>query len=81
MRRPRRSPPPRPLTRVGTPAVVTPRAGQVGYYAPWGNIVLYHKDSPHSPGLVILGRLDQPYADLATPGAVKVTIRRRAAGK
>ncbi|MDJ0276227.1 cyclophilin-like fold protein [Sphingomonas sp. 2R-10] len=67
---------PRPLTRDGAPAAVTPRAGEIGFYAPWGNIVLYYKDGPHSPGLVILGRIDDPYADLAKPGAVKVTIRR-----
>ncbi len=67
---------PRPLTRDGAPAAVTPRAGEIGFYAPWGNIVLYHKDGPYSPGLVLLGRIDEPYADLAAPGAVKVTIRR-----
>ena len=71
---------PHPLTRDGAPAAVTPRAGEVGYYAPWGNIVLYHKDGPHSPGLVILGRIDEPYEDLAKPGAMKVTIRHRNAG-
>lgn len=70
---------PRPLTRDGAPAAVTPRAGEIGYYAPWGNIALYHKDGPRSPGLVILGRIDGPYADLASPGAVKVTIRQRVA--
>lgn len=68
---------PRPLTRKGAPAAVTPRAGDIGYYAPWGNIAFYHRDGPHSPGLVILGRIDSPYSDLAKPGAVKVTIRRR----
>jgi hypothetical protein len=68
---------PRPLTRVGAPAAVTPRAGEIGYYAPWGNIALYHKDGSHSPGLVILGRIDGPYTDLARSGAVKVTIRQR----
>lgn len=67
------------LTRNGAPAAVTPRAGEIGYYAPWGNIALYHKDGPRSPGLVLLGRIDEPYADLAKPGAVKVTIRRRTA--
>jgi len=66
---------PHPLTRDGAPAAVTPHAGEVGYYAPWSNIVLYHKDGPHSPGLVILGRINEPYADLARPGAMKVTIR------
>jgi len=70
---------PRPLTLDGAPAAVTPRAGEIGYYAPWGNIALYHKDGPRSPGLVILGRIDGPYADLASPGAVKVTIRQRVA--
>lgn len=67
---------PRPLTQDGAPAAVTPRAGEIGYYAPWGNIALYHKDGPHSPGLVVLGRIDEPYADLAKRGPLKVIIRR-----
>ena len=67
---------PRPLTRDGAPATVTPRAGEIGYYAPWGNIALYHKDGPRSPGLVLLGRIDELSADLASPGDVQVTIRR-----
>ncbi|MES3151732.1 cyclophilin-like fold protein [Sphingomonas faeni] len=67
---------PRPLTRDGAPAAVTPRAGEIGYYAPWGNIALYHKDGPRSPGLVLLGRIDELSADLASPGDVQVTIRR-----
>ncbi len=66
---------PRPLTRDGVPATVTPRAGEIGYYAPWGNIALYHKDGPRSPGLVVIGRIDEPYADLASPADVQVTIR------
>ncbi len=48
---------------------------EIGYYAPWGNIALYHKDGPRSPGLVVIGRIDEPYADLASPGDVQVTIR------
>ena len=68
---------PRPLRRDGAPAAVTPHAGEIGYYAPWGNIAIYHRDGPHSPGLIVLGRMDGSYTDLARPGAVRVTIRRR----
>lgn len=49
---------PRALTTAGAPAGHTPSAGDIGYYAPWGNLAIYHKDFAFSSGLVRLGRLD-----------------------
>jgi hypothetical protein len=65
---------PRKLTTEGAPEGVTPAAGDVGYYAPWGNLALFHKDFQYSPGLVRLGRIDGPIDVLRVPGTVEVKI-------
>ena len=49
---------PRRLSLEGAPAGITPRAGDVCYYAPWGNIALFYRAFDYSPGLVKLGALD-----------------------
>lgn len=54
----------------------TPRRGDIAYYAPWGNLAIFHKDFRHSPGLILLGRLDGDVSILATPGPVDVRIDR-----
>jgi hypothetical protein len=48
---------PRKLTTTDAPGT-TPSAGDLCYYAPWGNIALFYRDFDHSPGLVRLGRID-----------------------
>ncbi|MFH9662494.1 cyclophilin-like fold protein [Streptomyces sp. NPDC017248] len=55
--------PPRALDTSGAPDAVTPKAGDLAYYAPWGNLAFFYRDGEHSPGLVLLGRLDSS-ADL-----------------
>ncbi|MFF8911457.1 cyclophilin-like fold protein [Streptomyces olivaceoviridis] len=52
--------PPRKLDTTGAPAASTPKAGDLAYYAPWGNLAFFYRDGDHSPGLVILGRLTEP---------------------
>ncbi|MGW5330931.1 cyclophilin-like fold protein [Streptomyces sp. NPDC004014] len=52
--------PPRKLDTTGAPAASTPKAGDLAYYAPWGNLAFFYRDGDHSPGLVILGRLTDP---------------------
>lgn len=48
----------RKLTTQGTPEGYEPRAGDIAYYAPWGNIAIFHEDFRYSPGLVKLGTID-----------------------
>ncbi|AXK45701.1 cyclophilin-like fold protein [Brachybacterium saurashtrense] len=48
-----------------SPAAAAARAGDIAYYAPWGNLALFLRDFPRSSGLVILGRFDGP-ADALT---------------
>ncbi|MFE9627886.1 cyclophilin-like fold protein [Streptomyces sp. NPDC006527] len=56
--------PPRKLDTSGAPEAATPKAGDLAYYAPWGNLALFHRDGEHSSGLVILGRLDADRDDI-----------------
>ena len=54
---------PRRLDTTGAPPAHTGRPGDITYYAPWGNLALFHGDGPDAPGLIRLGRLE--------PGAVE----------
>jgi hypothetical protein len=66
---------PRPLTRKGAPEAVTPHAGDVAFYAPWGNLALFYRDGHHSPGLIPLGRIEGGVGGLAGGRPIKVSIR------
>ena len=51
--------PPRGLTTAGAPAPVAAKPGDLAYYAPWGNLALFHRDGPApSADLLVLGHLD-----------------------
>ncbi|MEU4250187.1 cyclophilin-like fold protein [Amycolatopsis sp. NPDC026612] len=66
---------PRRLATAGAPASADPEAGDVAFYAPWGNLAIYYRDAPRADGVVILGRLADGGAEvLATAG--RVTIER-----
>lgn len=67
---------PRRLSTEGAPDAITPKAGDIAYYAPWGNLAIFHKDFDHSPGLVRLGRLDSGVDAMRQRGPLQVTIRR-----
>lgn len=68
------APLPRKLNTRGAPAGIDPTVGDITYYAPWGNLALFHRDFGYSTGLVRLGRLDNGAALLAEPGRVPVLI-------
>ncbi|MFD4481711.1 cyclophilin-like fold protein [Streptomyces sp. NPDC058471] len=48
---------PRKLSTDGTPASSDPKAGDLAFYTPWGNLALFYRDGHPSPELVILGHL------------------------
>lgn len=48
---------PEPLPVDEAPAGNEPRAGDVTYYAPWGNLAIFYRDVEYSTGLVPLGRV------------------------
>jgi hypothetical protein len=65
---------PRKLSTQGAPAGVTPTAGDITYYAPWGNLALFYRGFRYSEGLVRLGRFDAGIEALEVRGSLKVTI-------
>lgn len=34
-------------------------AGDIAYYAPWGNVAVFHEDVEYTRGLVIMGHIDE----------------------
>ncbi|KRF39986.1 hypothetical protein ASH01_19540 [Terrabacter sp. Soil811] len=62
---------PTPLSLDGQPDGADPDVGDVGYYAPGNDLVLYYGDQSYYPGIVVLGRLDEgaaaQIADLRGP--------------
>ena len=49
---------PSPLSLDGQPDGADPDVGDLGYYAPGNDLVLYYGDQSYFPGIVLLGRLD-----------------------
>lgn len=65
---------PRKLDTAGAPASYTPKAGDITYYAPWGNLAIFYKSFRNSAGLVRLGAFDGPIDALLKNGPVPVRI-------
>ncbi len=65
---------PRKLSTKGAPAGTAASAGDITYYAPWGNLALFHLAFGHSDGLITLGRLDSGVEVLSRPGPLHVKI-------
>lgn len=63
---------PRRLSTTGSPDAAAARSGDIAYYAPWGNLTVFYRDFPRSPGLVVLGHIDGPIDALS--GAVDGSI-------
>ncbi|MER7564107.1 cyclophilin-like fold protein [Streptomyces sp. NPDC048523] len=64
---------PRRLTTSGAPEPRAPKAGDLTYYAPWGNLALFYRDGDSAnPDLLILGHIDADADRLA--GAGRITI-------
>ncbi|TAJ83308.1 cyclophilin-like fold protein [Reyranella sp.] len=65
---------PRKLTIQGAPDGYEPRAGDIAYYAPWGNIAIFYKDFRYSPGLVKLGVISTGRDVLTRSASMNATI-------
>ena len=64
-----------PLSLEDQPDGADPDVGDLGYYAPGNNLVLYYGDQSYFPGIVILGRLDGDAAQLLSELHGPVTAR------
>ncbi|HEX8344389.1 MAG TPA: cyclophilin-like fold protein [Actinoplanes sp.] len=67
---------PSPLSLDGQPEGADPDVGDLGYYAPGNDLVLYYGDQAYYAGIVVLGRLDRTAAQRisALNGPVTATI-------
>jgi hypothetical protein len=65
---------PRKLDTSDAPASYSPEAGDITYYAPWGNLAIFYKPFRTSSGLVRLGAFDGPIDALLKDGAISVRI-------
>jgi hypothetical protein len=70
---------PEPLSLEAQPEGADPDVGDLGYYAPGNDLVLYYGDQSYFPGIVVLGRLEGNAADriAALDGAVTATVEAR----
>jgi hypothetical protein len=65
---------PKRLSTEGAPSGSDPSVGDIAYYAPWGNLAIFYRDSGYASGLVILGTIDSGIEALNVPGSLEVTI-------
>jgi hypothetical protein len=65
---------PRKLSTVVAPAGTDPATEDVTYYAPWGNLRLFHKDFQYSSGLIPLGKIESGLDAPREPGSVTAAI-------
>jgi len=67
---------PRRLSTEGAPSGSDPSAGDITYYAPWGNLAIFYKDFGYASGLVLLGKVDRGMETFDVPGSLIITIER-----
>lgn len=65
---------PRKLTEEGSGPFDNERPGDLAYYAPWGNLVLFYESYRYSSGLIRLGRIDGDIAPLLARGKFDLHI-------
>jgi hypothetical protein len=64
------------LVTTDAPEGFTPAAGDIAYYAPWGNLAIFHKGFGYSKGLIKLGRIQGDLSILKPALPQKALIER-----
>lgn len=67
---------PRKLDTTGEPAGMTPKRGDISYYAPWGNLAIFLDEAAYARGLVKLGTIESGLSALERKAPYKVLIVR-----
>ena len=65
---------PRRLSTQGAPPGFDPSAGDIAYYAPWGNLAIFYRDFRHSTGLIKLGAIESGGELMSRPGPLRARI-------
>ncbi|WP_372070128.1 cyclophilin-like fold protein [Tistrella mobilis] len=66
---------PRRLTDAGGGPFQGEAAGDLCYFAPWGNLAFFYKGYRYSRGLIRLGRLDGGIGPLLTRGSFPLSVQ------
>jgi len=67
---------PRKLTEDGSGPFGNEQPGDVCYYAPWGDVILFYASYRYSSGLIRLGRVDGGIGPMLTRGEFPLRIER-----
>ncbi len=67
---------PRKLATRGAPEGMAPVAGELTYYAPWGNLAIFIEGRSWSRSLLPLGKVDESLPVLSRPGPYTLRIER-----
>jgi hypothetical protein len=67
---------PRKLSTQGASEGMTPVAGELTHYAPWGNLAIFIQPRTYSRSLLPLGKVDEGLSILARHGPYQVRIER-----
>jgi len=67
---------PKKLSIKGAPSGTSANAGDLTYYAPWGNLAIFYKGFGHAAGLVKFGALDSDLDVMRKKGPIQAIIRR-----
>ncbi|WP_428601979.1 cyclophilin-like fold protein [Pseudomonas sp.] len=67
---------PRKLSTQGAPDGMTPVAGELTHYAPWGNLAIFIQGRSYSRSLLPLGKVEEGLPVLARPRPYQLRIER-----
>jgi len=67
---------PRKLSTADAPEGMTPKTGDITYYAPWGNLAIFTRGNVHARGLLPLGKVESGLSVLQRAGPFHVGIER-----
>ena len=65
---------PKRLSVSNAPEGYKPSAGDIAYYAPWGNLAIFYKDYSYSKGLILIGKIIDAGQALNAGGPMAVII-------
>ncbi|CAI3922581.1 Uncharacterized conserved protein [Commensalibacter communis] len=66
---------PKKLTQENAPKGHKPLKGQLAYFAPWNNFVIYREDASFYPGIIYLGKIETGLLFVDEAGKIKVHIQ------
>ena len=65
---------PKPLDTRGAPSGSDGKKGEISYFAPWNNFVIYYGYQPYYEGIVRLGVIEGDVSSVATDGQIKIEL-------